>query len=79
MFDLLIRNGMAADGSGAPAEVRDVAIADGRIVAIEPATDDDVVEIARVVGEGIGAGAVGVGTSRVAASVTPTPSRRRSR
>lgn len=33
----------------------------------EPATDKEVAEIARIVGEGIAAGAVGIGTSRVAA------------
>jgi len=34
--DLLMRNGTVVDGSGAPARKADVAVADGRILAIEP-------------------------------------------
>jgi len=34
MYDLVIRNGLVIDGSGAPGKVADVAILDGRIAAI---------------------------------------------
>ena len=36
MFDLVIRNGTVIDGSGAPRRIADVAVTDGRIVAVEP-------------------------------------------
>lgn len=36
MYDIVIRNGMLIDGSGAAARVSDVAIAEGRIVAVGP-------------------------------------------
>ena len=34
MYDLLLRNGRVLDGTGAPAQPADVAIQDGRIIAI---------------------------------------------
>jgi N-acyl-D-aspartate/D-glutamate deacylase len=37
MFDLVIRNGIVIDGSGAPRHVADVAVQDGRITAVGPA------------------------------------------
>ena len=36
MFDLVLRNGTVIDGSGAPRRVADVAIQNGRIVAVGP-------------------------------------------
>src|SRR5262245_65888006 len=36
MDDLLIRGGHLVDGSGAPGREADVAVADGRIVTVEP-------------------------------------------
>ncbi len=36
MFDLVIRNGTVIDGSGAPRRIADVAVTDGRIVAVDP-------------------------------------------
>ncbi len=39
MFDLVIRNGTVVDGSGQPAQQDDVAVSDGRIVAVGPDAD----------------------------------------
>jgi len=36
MFDLVIRNGIVIDGSGAPRRIADVAVKNGRIVAVDP-------------------------------------------
>src|SRR5258708_11824434 len=36
MFDLVIRNGTVIDGSGAQRRIADVAVTDGRIVAVDP-------------------------------------------
>ena len=36
MFDLVIRNGIVIDGSGAPRRVADVAVQDGKIAAVGP-------------------------------------------
>ncbi|PBC51958.1 amidohydrolase [Rhodococcus sp. ACS1] len=51
MFDLLIANGRIADGSGEPAVVGDVAITDGKIVAIEPTIDGDAREVIDATGK----------------------------
>lgn len=37
LFDVVIRNGLVADGTGGPAFEADVAVADGRIAAVGPA------------------------------------------
>src|SRR5688572_2676783 len=39
-FDLIVRNGMVIDGTGAPARTADVAVKDGVIVAVGPVTGD---------------------------------------
>ncbi|MDH4077955.1 MAG: amidohydrolase family protein, partial [Acidimicrobiia bacterium] len=39
MFDLVIRNGTVVDGSGRPAQQADVAVTDGRIVAVGDEAD----------------------------------------
>lgn len=45
MFDLLIRNGTVVDGTGAERRLADIAIADGRIVAIDDNIDGDAHEV----------------------------------
>lgn len=40
MHDLIIRNARVVDGTGSPAEVTDVAVRKGRIVAVEKTTDN---------------------------------------
>jgi N-acyl-D-amino-acid deacylase len=40
MLDLVIRNGLICDGSGAPGYRGDVGVRDGRIVAIGEVSDD---------------------------------------
>jgi len=45
MLDLIIRNGRIVDGSGEPAFMGDVGIADGRIVAVGEVTDEAKQEI----------------------------------
>lgn len=62
MFDLLIRNGMVADGSGAPAEMRDVAITGGKIVAIEPAITGDAREVIDATGKLVTPGFIDIHT-----------------
>lgn len=62
MFDLLIRNGRVADGSGEPAEVRDVAIVAGRIVAIEPTIDGEARETIDAAGKLVTPGFIDVHT-----------------
>ncbi|CAN5915336.1 amidohydrolase family protein [soil metagenome] len=37
MYDLVIRNGIVIDGSGAPRRIADIAVQDGRIAAVGPA------------------------------------------
>lgn len=68
MFDLLIRNGMVADGSGAPAEMRDVAITGGNIVAIEPAITGDAREVIDATGKLMTSGFIGIHTHRTVSS-----------
>src|SRR5579864_9180822 len=41
MFDVLIKNGLVVDGSGAPAFAADVPVKDGRIAAIGPAIEGE--------------------------------------
>ncbi|MBS9372043.1 N-acyl-D-amino-acid deacylase family protein [Rhodococcus sp. B50] len=62
MFELLIRNGMVADGSGAPAEPRDVAIIGGKIVAIEPTISGDAREVIDATGKLVTPGFIDVHT-----------------
>ncbi|MBH0119436.1 amidohydrolase family protein [Rhodococcus sp. CX] len=62
MFDLLIKNGTIADGSGEPAVVRDVAIADGRIVAVEPKIAGDAREVIDATGKLVTPGFIDVHT-----------------
>ena len=45
MYDLLIRNGVVVDGTGADRRRADVAVADGRIVAIEGRIEADAAEV----------------------------------
>ena len=40
MFDVVIRNGLVVDGTGSPGQTADVAIRDGRIVAIGEVSDN---------------------------------------
>ncbi|MFD9664114.1 amidohydrolase family protein [Rhodococcus sp. NPDC059968] len=62
MFDLLIANGRIADGSGEPAVVGDVAITDGKIVAIEPTIDGDAREVIDATGKLVTPGFIDVHT-----------------
>ena len=39
MFDVVIRNGLVVDGTGNPGRLADVAIRDGRIVAVGEVSD----------------------------------------
>ena len=41
MYDIIIRGGTIVDGTGAPRHVADVAVENGRIVAIAPVIEDD--------------------------------------
>ena len=45
MYDLLIRNGNVVDGTGVDRRVADIAITDGRIVAIGPGLDGEATEV----------------------------------
>lgn len=45
MYDLLITNGTVVDGTGADRRVTDIAITDGRIVAVEPGIEGDATEV----------------------------------
>ena len=45
MYDLLIINGTVVDGTGADRRVADIAITDGRIVAVGPDLDRDAHEV----------------------------------
>ena len=35
-YDLIIRNGLVYDGTGAPARIADIGVRDGKIAKIEP-------------------------------------------
>lgn len=50
MYDLLIRNGLVVDGTGAPGIHADVAILDGRIAAIGPALAGEAEEVVDATG-----------------------------
>lgn len=45
MFDVVIRNGLVVDGTGAPGRLADVAVQDGRIVAIGEVSESGAQEI----------------------------------
>lgn len=45
MFDILIQNGLIADGSGKPSFIADVAVKDGKIVKIAPAITEPAREV----------------------------------
>lgn len=45
MYDLLITNGTVVDGTGADRRIADIAIHDGRIVAVEPSIDGEAAEV----------------------------------
>jgi N-acyl-D-aspartate/D-glutamate deacylase len=53
-MDLAIRNVTIVDGTGAPAQVGDVGVLDGRIAAVAPAGGDEVVEPATTEVDGTG-------------------------
>jgi len=45
MFDVVIRNGLVVDGTGAPGRIVDVAVKDGRIVAVGEVSESGVSEV----------------------------------
>ena len=40
-YDLIIRNGLVYDGTGAPARIADIGVRDGKIAKIEPVISED--------------------------------------
>ena len=62
MFDLLIRGGTVVDGSGAAPTVADVAVADGRVAAVEGRIDADAAEVIDAAGRYVTPGFVDVHT-----------------
>ena len=45
MFDVVIRNGLVIDGTGAPGQIADVALNDGRIAAVGEVSESGAREI----------------------------------
>ncbi len=45
MFDVVIRNGLVVDGTGAPGRIVDVAVKDGRIVAVGKVSESGISEV----------------------------------
>tara|TARA_Y100000768_G_scaffold256596_1_gene195101 strand:- start:11735 stop:13444 length:1710 start_codon:yes stop_codon:yes gene_type:complete len=45
MFDVVIRNGLVVDGTGAPGRIVDVAVKDGRIVAVGEVSESGISEV----------------------------------
>jgi N-acyl-D-aspartate/D-glutamate deacylase len=45
MFDVVIRNGLVIDGTGAPGRIVDVAVKDGRIVAVGEVSESGISEV----------------------------------
>ncbi|MGE0878336.1 MAG: amidohydrolase family protein [Acidimicrobiia bacterium] len=62
MYDLVIRGGEVHDGSGAPGRLADVAVADGRIVAVGLSLDGDGVEVVDATGKIVTPGFVDIHT-----------------
>lgn len=60
MFDLVIRNGLLVDGTGAPAVVGDVAIADGVLVQVGGTVEGDAAEVIDATGRIVTPGFVDV-------------------
>lgn len=50
MYDLLIKNGLVADGSGAPLQRADVAVRDGRIACVAPGIGGEAKEVVDAAG-----------------------------
>ena len=50
MFDLILKNGLVADGSGKPAFQADVAIRDGKIAAVGALPDAEAKEVLDITG-----------------------------
>ncbi len=51
-FDLIIRNGLLVDGSGAPAQIQDIAVSNGKIARIDVdilATADNEIDAANMI------------------------------